>query len=61
MQKYHPQELIPLIYIGSECHSKEQEAELELDTLGLLQAFQQYLAGHIGAVSWLITSIPYGN
>lgn len=35
--------------MGSQCHSKEQEAELEPKDLGLLQAFQQYLAGHIGA------------
>jgi len=35
--------------MGSQCRSKEREAELEPDTLSRLQAFQQYLAGHIGA------------
>lgn len=29
--------------------------------LGLLQAFQQYLAGPRATVTWLITSVPYGN
>lgn len=49
IQKSHPQELILQVYMRSQCHSEEQEAELEPDTLGLLQAFQQCLAGHMGA------------